>query len=198
MRQLTKMTLNLGSERYGTEFFLDICYRGPQIEYWAASLEDAFDPNGIGTPNFALKAQATINDIISHNGLRYSQLADLKVKTEVVCDQQGRGNYVYAGTGNPHGYTQYDKIVTDINGMNAAGGEFHEWTKYRNFNNYQNAYLIDKFINVNNAYTPRFCKVSYSFLENRRNDLQNPLKQLRKWKLQKAQVCTFTEINEKD
>lgn len=194
-KQLTKMTVNLGSERYGAEFFLDVCYRGPQIEYFAASQHGGFPPPGIGTPNFSLKAQATINDIVSQNGLKYSHLADLKVKTEVVCDQQGKGDYKYAGTHHPYGPTQYDLVKTDIHGMWVGDGQFHAATNFRDFNNYHSAYLLNQFINVNNAFTPRFCKVRYTFLENRRYD-HNPLKQLRKWKLQKAQVCTFTEINE--
>lgn len=193
-RQLTKMSVNLGSERYGAEFFLDICYRGPQIEYYFASINGGFNGSN-ATPNFSLKAQATVNDIVSTNGLRYSQLADLKVRAQVVCDQQGKGTYPYAGSHNPQGQTVYDTVLTDIVGISIGGGQYSKNVNLRDFNNYHSAYMIDEFINVNNAFTPRFCKVRYTFLENRRNDT-NLLAQLRKWKLQKSQVCTFTEINE--
>jgi hypothetical protein len=194
-RQLTKMSVNLGSERFGAEFFLDICYRGPQIEYYFAAQNGGFGSAANATPNFAVKAQATVNDIVSTNGLRYSQLADLKVRAQVVCDQQGKGNYLYAGSHSPAGQTTYDTVLTDIVGVSIGGGQYSKNVNLRDFNSYNSAYLVDEFINVNNAFTPRFCKIRYSFIENRRND-QNVLAQLRKWKLQKAEVCTFTEINE--
>ncbi len=194
-KQLTKMTVNLGSERYGAEFFLDVCYRGPQIEYFFAAQNNGYNPVGTATPNFSLKAQATVTDLISTNGLRYSELADLKVSSTVVCDQQGKGTYLYAGSAIPTGSTVYDQVLTDIVGITITGGQYTKVVPYRAFNNVSSAYLIDEFINSNNANTPRFCKVRYSFIENRRND-SNLLSQIRKWKKQSAEVCTFTEINE--
>lgn len=195
-KQLTKMTVNLGSERYGAEFFLDICYRGPQIEYFFASQNNGgFNPNGTATPNFALKAQATVTDLISTNGLRYSQLADLKVSSKVVCDQQGKGTYLYAGSANPTSGSTYDTILNDIVGITITGSQYTKVVPYRAFNNVSSAYLIDEYINSGNAFTPRFCKIRYSFIENRRTD-SNLLSQIRKWKKQSAEVCTFTEINE--
>lgn len=194
-RQLTKMTVNLGSERYGAEFFLDVCYRGPQIEYFFANQNNGYNPVGTATPNFSLKAQATVADILATNGLRYSELADLKVSAKVVCDQQGKGTYLYAGSTSPASGSVYDQILNDIVGITVTGGQYTKVVPYRAFNNVTSAYLIDEFINVSNAFTPRFCKVRYSFLENRRNDT-NLLAQIRKWKKHSAEVCTFTEINE--
>lgn len=195
--QLTKLEFDLGSERYGAEFYLDVCYRGPQIEYYYAQQNGGFSgtPSGYEYPNFAAKAQATVTDIVAANGLRYSQLADLKVKADMVCDQQGKGTYIYAGSGNPATGTTYDQILNDIVGITVTGGQYTKSVPYRAFNNASSLYLIDEFINANNAFVPRFCKVRYTFIENRRND-SNLLAQLRKWKIQKAQVCTFTEVNE--
>lgn len=194
-RQITKMSVNLGSERYGAEFFLDVCYRGPQIEYFYAQQNGGFSPGGTATPNFSLKAQATVTDLVTNNGLRYSELADLKVSAKVVCDQQGKGSYVYAGSSSPAGATVYDLILHDIMGINVSGGQYTKTVPYRAFNNVSSAYLIDEFINSNNSFTPRFCKVRYTFLENRRNDT-DLLAQLRKWKRHSSEICTFTEINE--
>ncbi len=194
-QQITKMSVNLGSERYGAEFFLDICYRGPQIEYFYANQNGGFSPSGSATPNFSIKAQSTVNDLVTTNGLRYSQLSDLKVSVKAICDQQGKGTYVYAGSGSPIGNTIYDQVFTDILGMNVTGGQYTKTVPYRAFNNASSAYLIDEFINSNNAFTPRFCKIRYTFVENRRND-SNLIAQIRKWKRHSAEVCTFTEINE--
>lgn len=197
-RQITGMSVNLGSERYGAQFFLDVCYRGPQIEYWGAQngagSEDDFTPSPYATPNFALKTQATITDIKTADGRKYSDLSDLKVKSEVICDLQGKGSKKYAGP--------YDTVETDIyGGFNVPGDEFKtsSGSNWRSFNTNQASYLIDSWVTNGTAFTPRFCKARYTFLENRRNDTGNHSdlkKHLRKWKLQKAQVCTFTEINE--
>lgn len=196
-KQVTKLEFDLGSERYGAEFYLDVCYRGPQIEYFYAQQNGGFSgsPSGYEFPNFALKSQATVTDLVSSNGLRYSDLSDLKVKVSAVCDQQGKGSYPYAGSGNPAGATVYDQVLNDIIGVTVTGGQYAKTVPYRSFNNASSLYLIDEFINANNAFTPRFCKVRYTFIENRRND-SNLLSQIRKWKQHKAQVCTFTEINE--
>jgi hypothetical protein len=84
----------------------------------------------------------------------------------------------------------------DILGMNVSGGQFTTpFMAPRAFNNVSSAYLIDTFINSGNAFVPRFCKIRYSFVENRRNDT-TLLAQLRKWKRHSSEICTFTEINE--
>jgi hypothetical protein len=185
-KQLTKLSFNLGSERYGAEFYLDVCYRGPQIEYFMAdSLAD--------TPNFLLKAQATVTDINTNNGMNYSSLADLKVKAVAVCDQQGLGDYVYASDSSGN----YDNVFAHEinNNMTISGGQYVKSVSYTGFNTGSNLYLINHWINNGNTKTPRFCKVRYSFIENKRN-ASDLLSQIRKWKIQQAEVCTYTSINE--
>ena len=91
--------------------------------------------------------------------------------------------------------TIYDQVLNDIVGITVTGGQYTKIVPFRSFNNASALYMINEFINVSNSFTPRFCKIRYSFVENRRNDT-NLLAQLRKWKHHKAQVCTFTEINE--
>ncbi len=185
-QQLTKLSFNLGSERYGAEFYLDVCYRGPQIEYYmAGSLAD--------TPNFLLRAQATVTDINTNNGMNYSSLADLQVRAVAVCDQQGKGSYVYAhdGSGN------YDNTFAHEinNNMTVANGQFVKSVAFTGFNTGSNLFLIKNWINVRTTKTPRFCKVRYTFKENKRNS-SDLLSQIRKWKIQQAEVCTYTSINE--
>jgi hypothetical protein len=197
-RQITKMSVNLGSERYGAEFFVDVCYRGSQIEYYYAFLNGGFSSSGMATPNFSLKAQATVTDMLGTSGLLYSQLSDLKVTAQAVCDQQGKGTYLYTGSSSPAGATVYDQVLNDIVGLTVSGGQFATpYVAPRAFNNVTSAYLIDTFINSGNAFVPRFCKIRYSFIENRRNDT-NLLAQLRRWKRHSSEICTFTEINEEE
>lgn len=114
------LSFNLGSELYNAEYFVDICYRGPQIEY---------DADGV-VANFAIKAQVSatdfLNSAIGHENdgtgavgsggleaatgtLKYTQLSGLQVKAYVVCDQQGRGNIQNAA--NNQGF--YDTISNE-------------------------------------------------------------------------------------
>lgn len=88
-RQLTHLEFNLGSERYGSEYFVDICFRASQIDY----------PTNVGLYNL-IKRRVTVTDIGSNgshhdnfngsNGTIYSKkkyqyLADLEVKSRVLC-----------------------------------------------------------------------------------------------------------------
>ena len=225
-KQLTNLTFNLGSERYGSEFYLDVCYRGPQIEYYQAYLNaQSSDINSF--PNFAIKLQSTVTDLVSTNGLKYSALADLKVKTEVTCDVQGLGEYIYAHSGtatssgstgsngnngnsgshsnngnsgsnssnNSSGTYVYDNAQAhQITGI--TGGDKNFSTAYTAFNAGGNVFLLNDWVNLGNANTPRFCKIRYSFIENKRNNAANPLSQIRKWQNQQARICTFTDISE--
>lgn len=186
---LHSLEFDLGSERYGAEMYLDVCYRGPQIEYFR---DAPFGTNaGVTSPNFNIIAQATVTDIASTNGLKYSQLADLKVRVDATCDVQGEGVYKYADDNNGN----YDVVAHTINGVLGGDKSFsYPANGYTTFNA-NSEKLLNDWININQAKTPRFCKVRYSFIENRRNDT-NLLAQIRKWKLHKAQICTYTEIQE--
>lgn len=191
--QLTSLEYNLGSERYGTEMYLDVCYRGSQIEYY---MNSQLGNGSSDTPNHNLLAQATVTDIVTSNGLSYTSLADLKVRVDATCDVQGVGSYVYSHDGNGN----YDNALAHSIQNNLGGGDVNflypsNTSSYTNFNA-NTEYLLNTWINLNNAKAPRFCKIRYTFIENKRNATTNPLTQIRKWKVQQAQICTFTEINE--
>lgn len=192
-KQITNLSFNLGSERYGTDFYLDVCYRGPQIEYFQHyGTQTNSDVNFF--PNFAIKLQATVTDLVSSNGLKYSTLADLKVKTEVTCDVQGLGAYVYAYSGSSTNPVYDNAQAHQLLGV--TGGDKNFSSNYVAFNAGSNLLLLNDWVNQGNAKTPRFCKVRYSFIENARNNSVNPLAQVRKWKNHKARICTYTEISE--
>lgn len=239
-KQLTSLTFNLGSERYGSEYYLDVCYRGPQIEYWMA-YQNSTNQNANYWPNFSIKLQATVTDLASSNGLRYSQLANLKVKTITTCDVQGEGQYIYAhsgvggsdngNNGNNNGNNGNHNGIENGNGANGnhgngnngngnngnsgntdgqyvydnaqahqitgvTGGDKNFTTNFASFNAGGNLFLLNDWINLGNAKTPRFCKTRYVFIENVRNNSVNPLSQIRKWQNHKARICTYTDIQE--
>ncbi len=183
---LNSLEFQLGSERYGAEMYLDVCYRGPQIEYYkyADQYANAGGDIGVMAPNHSFKAQATITDF-STTSQTYQELANLKVSMIATCDVQGMGEYVYASQNN-------DATEHTITGV--TGGDKNFFVDFRDFNT-STQYLYDGWINLRNSNVPRFCKVRYVFKEARRDDADS-LAQIRKWKLQKARVCTYTEINE--
>lgn len=88
-KQLTHLEFNLGSERYGSEYFLDICYRASQIKY----------PNDV-TLYYLIKRYVTITDL-GHTGSHtddfngsngpifsedyYQDLAGLEIRSRLLC-----------------------------------------------------------------------------------------------------------------
>lgn len=82
-KELSSLKFNLGSERYGAVYFLDVCFRATQIAY-----------NYQGTTiNWAHDKQVTITDLLN-NGYNYEQLSGLEVKTITSCKAKGNGNWV--------------------------------------------------------------------------------------------------------
>jgi hypothetical protein len=68
---LTFLQFELSSERFGTEYFVDVCYYGPR-----------FHSGPVGT-HFAASAKAMFKNIHHNN---YRSLSKLKVKAELYCD----------------------------------------------------------------------------------------------------------------
>lgn len=169
-KQLTSLVFNFGSTRYGSEFYLDVCYRGPQVKQQ-------------GTPNHVIALHSTITDIVAAN---YSALADLNIKITATCDLQSEGTQ----QGIP------DLLTNQITGV--SGGDVSFTTDYASFASGATLNLLNDWVNNGNNHIPRFCKVRFSFLENMRNNSQSPLEQLRKWERQQARISTLTDIAQRN
>ncbi|MCX7979145.1 MAG: protease, partial [Bdellovibrionaceae bacterium] len=103
-RRIKDLSFNLGSELYGARYFVDICYRGPQIEYFEdgvkanfsllaeANATDFFQtgPNGGDNNRDGLVIPGTVD------GKKYTELAGLTVQAFAACDLQGVGALQYA------------------------------------------------------------------------------------------------------
>ena len=174
-KQLTTLTFNLGSERYGTEYYLDVCYRGPQIPF----------NNNSADSRFAMKLQSTLSDLTS--AVKYSELADLKVKMTYTCDLQG--------VGSDTGPATSDATAHQITGV--SGGDKTSTGSFQSYTAGQTLLLVNEFINTVGSQAPRFCKIRYSFIENMRNNTQDPLATLRRWTLQQARITTFSDVSSK-
>ena len=185
--RLTNLTFNLGSENYGSSYWVDVCYRGPQIDYWA---------NDVGV-KMTLDAQMTMTDLagIAGSNANYIQASGLQSLGAIVCDLQGMGNHKYAANGGVYDTTATDVFINQNGGMFADVGN--------NFGGFGNAsagltsfaqgYVISNTLAgptgnfVPNNAVPRFCKVRY-FLNEQNISTQ------RLWNIHGATVQTFTRI----
>lgn len=198
--RIKELSFNLGSELYGAEYFVDICYRGPQIEYFK---------DGV-TANWSLQAQATATDFIANSinpgdnsqagldmnptGIKYTTLAGLKVQAITVCDQQGLGQLKYAH----NNANQYNTLVNEagFNDWNnpTSGGDFFRKSSQVQINSVAN--LISDTIDSSTK-APRFCRIRYIFTETDGKAGSQVLnKNLRKWQRHGAELCTYTKIEE--
>lgn len=215
--RIKELSFNLGSELYGAEYFVDICYRGPQIEYFADNV----------VANFSILAQATATDFIANsvnpgdnhpesggangegqNGLtmnpaspKYTSLAGLTVQAFVVCDVQGQGTYKYAHNGSSANSGDYNTLLNEASFQdwnNPGSGSNGDYFASSNPTSIASASsLINGWINNNNTKTPRFCRVRYVFKEtNGSHDSAASFMNLRKWQRHGAEMCTYTKIEE--
>jgi len=165
--QIKDLTINLGSEIYGAEYFVDICYRGAQIDYSA-----------LDTLNFSLLAKVTVTNLKDETN--YQDLSKLKIKAETKCVMQDSFNYC-----------SFDSIP----GLDLCGSpESHNGTfssgEDRSTTAQQLSLINVKTMGEKSSRAPKFCYTRYSFSENS--------KTVRKWKEQKARICTYTQITENE
>jgi hypothetical protein len=167
-KQLTALSFDLGSERYGAEYFVDVCFRATQIEY-----PSSFD-NG-DRLNWSILGGVTVTDLgknasstpfnfntTSNNDYEknstYQTLSGLKVRAILYCKNK-----------NGHRVAPVD-------------------TGYRSFSNAQLIKLID----TNTNQDLKGCYFRYYFKESKTAGIPS----VRKWKKQKARICTYSSVNE--
>lgn len=140
LKQLRTLEFNFGSSRYGSEFYVDICYRGAQVRG--------------GNPNHQIVLQTTVTDLLAAT---YSTDSDLNVKASVECDLQNVGTFQGAPTST-------DNLASGIE------VDFSYSTSYTDFSTGATQGLMDRALNNGSPNVPRYCKIRYTFLENSRND----------------------------
>ncbi len=176
-KQLTGMSVNLGSEIYGAEYFVDVCYRGPQIDY-----------TNVNDVNFALKAKVTVNNLRTGAGQpNYQDLATLKTRAEIKCFMDNSFNYCSQADqlpGSSSTSTCGTATSLNYNWTQGIGGTFVPATTSAQ----ELTLLSNSSMGSSSAKVPRFCYVRYYFQESSKN--------MRLWKLQQAKACTYTEISE--
>lgn len=187
---IDRVTFNLGSEVYGACYYMDICYRGPQIDY--------FNQNPLlnVTANFVGEGRVTITGLNPQTAepipgqSDYVNVARPKGKVVVHCDLQGQGTQTIAA--NSSG--QLDTTVNDIDWANFHAGaatSTSDWSFVSGLTTLTTSthYLFPAtWITSNSSKTPRFCVVRYEFCETEGPE--------RKWTRHDARFKTFTRIEE--
>ncbi|ASD62901.1 hypothetical protein [Bdellovibrio bacteriovorus] len=193
-RVLDKLSFNLGSETYNAAYFVDICYRGSQIDY--SHYKAAYK----------VIAEASLTDIgHKYNGKGYSDFADLEVQAHLICTSQTQncenGNCSDTDE-HPNGSNtpQFDNDITDIddpvsNHTKYLAGDIKDLISGANF-----VQTIDKNTPIyldkyNKGAAAKFCKVRYIFKE---KDGLGHYPKLRKWQKHGANICTHTKIEMAD
>lgn len=190
--KLDKVTFELGSERYGATYFIDVCFRGPQIDYYSA------DPNwNVTGHSFAYTSNLSVTDIASSTSNEsYLGLAKPHYRAKMICDQQAVGNYKFAHNGTvdywePTFNGQYDQFDSDLTfgAFNDLNSDFVK-TKSGTDNGYValSSAWEEVFSGTIAAFpkSPRFCVVRYEFKETSVNE--------RKWQRHDARFVTKTKI----
>jgi hypothetical protein len=151
---VTNLVVNLSSENYGAKYYVDVCYRGAQIDYRA---------NGIRTSYVLNQNKLTYSDHSNDSAYKYFRLAKLKVSTKTVCDTQLKGDVT--GTDDGLNMTQED--------MNIEGtdSDFTFGRKMRNVTEgTQGINFLKKDVQITKAQkkdAPRYCKTRYTVAETR-------------------------------
>jgi hypothetical protein len=167
--QVRDLTVNLGSEIYGAEYFIDICYRGAQIDY-----------TGVPGLSFGLVGKVTVTNL--KTGTNYQDLSKLKVKAETKCIMKDSFDYCSADTVPGAASEQCENT-------NISHTTIRTSALTPAYTSAQQLELLNvSTMGSGTARAPKFCYTRYTFSETS--------KKVRKWKEQKARVCTYTRISE--
>ncbi|WP_413560317.1 hypothetical protein [Bdellovibrio sp. HCB209] len=181
---LRTLSFNLGSELYTAKYFVDICYRGSQIDY------------GTLNTSWNILAETAVTDFgFAPQGQGYSKLADLEMKAYVICTNQNKtcehGNCnEYDTQINSAEVAQYNQSFL----QNLTPGKFN-YSDKSNWSPAKGSFtqLIDnKWEDLGNHAAPKFCKIRYVYSET--NGLDKNKAKHRKWQKHGANICTHTKI----
>lgn len=186
-KTLKKLTINLGNELYNARYFVDICYRGPQIDY--RDIETQWD----------LFGKVSVTDFGYQNGGHgYKSLSELQGKAYVVCDEQ-KDDCPSCNDANP--VTDPNSAIfndgSDFLSKSGPHGARYDFG-YEGSNKTTLPSSLTEMFHLPDAFrnhgkrAPRFCKIRYVFSET--NGLHEHTAILRKWQKHGAQVCTYSQI----
>lgn len=152
---VTSLQVNLASENYGAKYYVDVCYRGNQIDFAGNNIRTAFK----------LKHnQLTYSDHANAGNLNYFSEAQLAVSSKTVCDTQAVGRNL--GYDNGLNFNQ-----ADMNIATAAGDIRFTAGERRLTSGTQAIQFVSPYrpvtLNRSSTDAPRYCKTRYEVAEKR-------------------------------
>jgi hypothetical protein len=201
--KIEDLLFELGSEAYTAEYFVDICYRAPQHEYAADSVNANYAMLlNVGSTDF-LSVGTTKGDnnrdgliMLNQNELgRYTTAAGVKVSSYLVCDTQGQGSYQSAANNSGIYNTSENEanFVVGSNGLPTGGqnGSFFRSSDLRSLTGTAMDMISTNTSNL------RFCKFRYVFTETRGQTCSGDKSSIfRDWTRKGAEMCTYTVVDE--
>ncbi len=186
---LKSLVFNLGSELYTAKYFVDICYRGSQIDH------------GVFNTKWKLLGESALSDFgVGGNTNGYSKLAGLEVKAYIKCTLRNKS--CTAGNCDPNndvineGSVAWfnDDFLNLLGGTKPAGGYHGEgsWNDPAGAGVFQTLLGGNSNVDLGDQKAPRFCKVRYVFSETNGLDASTAIH--RKWQKHGANICTHTKI----
>ncbi len=160
--QVEAVEFNLGSENYGAQYYVDICYRGPQIDYINS-------PGSMTGYGFSVTGWVGITDLdIIGGGHKYTSLAKPTLETKIICDNQDAEHSAPGGTSGSeidvqhlHEDTAWPNwpALSGLTGGTPVGSYSHQFTSSEVVQPYNQAWA------TLDSGAPRYCKVRYLFKE---------------------------------
>lgn len=167
-KRIDNLNFMLGSERYGAEYFVDICYRGPQINY------------DVNAPH-SFFAQTTAQDFSLNSGISYLGLSGIVSRIEYTCDMQKEGDYQFWDTENNPDSIENEAVF--------GGGDRSDTSIAAAI--LGNTIEMGTFFLNRDSHAPKFCKVRYYYKESKTQGARG-------WKYHGGKFCTHTRIEEAD
>jgi hypothetical protein len=154
--QIEQLSINLSSERYGAEYFVDFCYRGPQIEYYVRNY-----PYWSQRAPFFLHSYVTMTSLSPEDSLQktYVSLASPAYGAEIVCDLQGEGKYKFGSNSLISAFDPYAKFDTFEMDLYESKKTSHSYYLDRKG-------LIKGFKSLTNSFGTRDDKIKFKMIKN--------------------------------
>lgn len=204
-KRIKKLTVNLGSERYGAEYYVDICYRATQINYLDNAQANEFsiedDANEVSAPQafhndptYKIERKVTVTDLKSngaYTGNDWDLGGDLSFPFPFPIP------FPTPGSGQVWAEKTYQELanlkVHSVVVCKDKGPGF----KYPLGFTGQDLSSVDiaDFTDIFRTADLKGCYVRYSFKEKIQG--QDPIDTIRRWKLHGANICTDTAITSK-
>lgn len=175
------LRINLSNELYNAQYFVDICFRAPQIEFKKDNVNATYNITANVGSSELLQATA-----------RYTQQSGLKTQAFIVCDLQAEGTYQNAANNAGEYNTSLNEADFEIGSDGLPVDNARTWVSPITTITGDALDLIT----VPAVLNPRFCKVRYMFTETAGLNCDGGASAFRDWNHKTAKICTKTTFNE--